>query len=50
LLSKDSHYLVCRENQTELGKIVAFRQWMAKQVELDQQDFAEQHFNNSTPD
>ncbi|OGO75171.1 MAG: transcriptional regulator GcvA [Chromatiales bacterium RIFOXYA1_FULL_46_5] len=50
LLSKDSHYLVCRENQTELGKIVAFRQWMAKQVELDQQDFVEQHFNNSTPD
>ncbi|WP_337840695.1 transcriptional regulator GcvA [Rheinheimera sp.] len=50
LLSKDSHYLVCRESQTELGKIVAFRQWIARQVELDQQDFAEHYFNNSTPD
>ncbi|HCU67292.1 MAG TPA: transcriptional regulator [Rheinheimera sp.] len=45
LQSKDAHYLVCRDNQTELGKIAAFRQWMIALVEREQEDFKEQQFN-----
>jgi LysR family glycine cleavage system transcriptional activator len=45
LQSKDAYYLVCRDNQTELGKIAAFRQWMIDLVEREQKDFTEQHFN-----
>jgi LysR family glycine cleavage system transcriptional activator len=36
---------VCRDNQTELGKIAAFRQWMIALVEREQEDFKEQQFN-----
>jgi len=36
---------VCRDNQTELGKIAAFREWMIDLVEREQKDFTEQHFN-----
>lgn len=28
LVSKDAYYLVCEQNQSELGKIAAFREWM----------------------
>ncbi|ABM00634.1 transcriptional regulator GcvA [Shewanella amazonensis] len=28
LVSKDAYYLVCQQNHAELGKIVAFREWM----------------------
>ncbi|QDF66454.1 transcriptional regulator GcvA [Shewanella sp. SNU WT4] len=28
LLSKDAYYLVCHQSHAELGKIVAFREWM----------------------
>ncbi|GGI73579.1 transcriptional regulator GcvA [Shewanella gelidii] len=28
LVSKDAYYLVCQQNQAEVGKIVAFREWM----------------------
>ncbi len=45
LQSKDAYYLVCRDNQTELGKIAAFREWMIDLVEREQKDFTEQHFN-----
>jgi LysR family glycine cleavage system transcriptional activator len=45
LQTKDAHYLVCRDNQTELGKIAAFRQWMIELVEREQEDFKEQQFN-----
>ena len=47
LISKDSYYLVCRESQTELGKIAAFRQWMLDMVLAEQVDFAEQQFTNA---
>jgi LysR family glycine cleavage system transcriptional activator len=38
---------VCRESQTELGKITAFRQWMTQMVEAEQALFAEQQFTNA---
>ena len=47
LISKDAYYLVCRESQTELGKITAFRQWMMSMVEAEQAAFAEQQFTNA---
>ena len=47
LISKDAYYLVCRESQTELGKITAFRQWMTQMVEAEQAEFAEQQFTNA---
>jgi LysR family transcriptional regulator, glycine cleavage system transcriptional activator len=47
LISKDAYYLVCRESQTELGKITAFRQWMVAIVEAEQAAFAEQQFTNA---
>ncbi|WP_445767238.1 transcriptional regulator GcvA [Rheinheimera sp.] len=47
LISKDAYYLVCRESQTELGKITAFRQWMVAMVEAEQAAFAEQQFTNA---
>ncbi|QBL09997.1 transcriptional regulator GcvA [Rheinheimera sp. D18] len=47
LISKDAYYLVCRESQTELGKITAFRQWMVAMVEAEQAEFAEQQFTNA---
>lgn len=47
LISKDAYYLVCRESQTELGKIMAFRQWMLDMVMAEQADFAEQQFTNA---
>lgn len=28
LVSKDAYYLVCQQKHAELGKIVAFREWM----------------------
>ncbi|GIU13770.1 hypothetical protein TUM4636_24800 [Shewanella glacialipiscicola] len=28
LVSKDAYYLVCHQNHAELGKVVAFREWM----------------------
>jgi LysR family glycine cleavage system transcriptional activator len=41
LVSKDAYYLVCQEEQYELGKIVAFRDWMLSLVEKEQKTFAE---------
>ena len=41
LVSKNAYYVVCREEQDELGKIVAFRDWMLSLVEEEQQDFVE---------
>jgi LysR family glycine cleavage system transcriptional activator len=45
LQSKDAYYLVCRDNQIELGKIAAFRDWMNKLVAQEQEAFNEQQFN-----
>ena len=41
LVSKNAYYVVCREEQDELGKIVAFRDWMLSLVEQEQQDFVD---------
>ncbi|SQD80022.1 transcriptional regulator GcvA [Moritella yayanosii] len=41
LVSKNAYYVVCREEQDELGKIVAFRDWMLSLVEVEQQAFVE---------
>ncbi|KKE83197.1 transcriptional regulator GcvA [Pseudoalteromonas luteoviolacea] len=36
LESKNAYYLVCRESQAELGKIVSFKDWMLSMVEQEQ--------------
>jgi len=36
LVSKNSYYIVCREQQLELGKISAFREWVLKTVADEQ--------------
>lgn len=36
LVSKNSFYIVCRENQLEIGKIAAFRDWVLDTVEAEQ--------------
>ncbi|MDX2319202.1 MAG: transcriptional regulator GcvA [Moritella sp.] len=41
LVSKNAYYVVCREEQDELGKIVAFRDWMLSLVQEEQQEFVE---------
>ncbi|WP_100658330.1 transcriptional regulator GcvA [Alteromonas flava] len=35
LKSKDSFYLVCEESQVDLGKIVAFREWIHNEVDYE---------------
>ena len=37
LESKNAYYLVIRESQTELGKIVSFKDWMLSLVEQEQE-------------
>ncbi|MBT42695.1 MAG: transcriptional regulator [Idiomarina sp.] len=34
-------YLVCRDNQAEVGKIATFRQWILDLVEKEEQEFSE---------
>jgi len=41
LVSKNAYYVVCREDQYELGKIVVFRDWMLSLVSKEQRDFVE---------
>ncbi|ARD45636.1 transcriptional regulator GcvA [Colwellia sp. PAMC 21821] len=36
LISKNSYYIVCREQQLELGKIAAFREWVLQTVADEQ--------------
>lgn len=36
MISRNAYYLVCRESQSELGKIVAFRDWMLKVIQEEQ--------------
>ena len=38
LVSKNAYYIVCREQQADLGKIAAFRDWMLDTVEGEQED------------
>jgi LysR family glycine cleavage system transcriptional activator len=37
LVSKNAFYLVCHDNQAELGKIAAFRQWVLAQAAREQE-------------
>ena len=37
MVSKNAYYLVIRESQTELGKIVSFKDWMLSLVEQEQE-------------
>jgi LysR family transcriptional regulator, glycine cleavage system transcriptional activator len=41
LISKNSYYIVCREQQLELGKIAAFREWVLQTV-ADEQTMIEE--------
>ena len=42
LVSKNSYYIVCREQQLELGKISAFREWVLNTV-ADEQELNEKN-------
>ncbi|MFT5758188.1 MAG: LysR family glycine cleavage system transcriptional activator [Alteromonadaceae bacterium] len=44
LLSKNSYYIVCRENQTDIGKIAAFRDWVLDTVATEEEDEEEEVF------
>ena len=35
-MSKNAFYLVCQEQQSDQGKIVAFRDWMLELVEQEE--------------
>lgn len=41
LVSKNAYYLVCREEQYELGKIAVFRDWMLSLVKAEQENFVD---------
>ena len=41
LVSKNGFYIVCREQQMDIGKIEAFRNWMLTTVEEEQEDIFE---------
>ncbi|CDG19936.1 Glycine cleavage system transcriptional activator [Xenorhabdus poinarii G6] len=45
LVSKNAFYLVCHDNQAELGKIAAFRKWILTQAAIEQErlGFITQH-------
>ncbi|MGO4893523.1 transcriptional regulator GcvA [Flavobacterium sp. W21_SRS_FM6] len=38
LITNNAYYFVCQQSQADLGKIVAFRQWLVEQVQQDQED------------
>lgn len=38
LVSKNAYYIVCREQQTDIGKIEAFRDWILETVAAEQDD------------
>jgi LysR family glycine cleavage system transcriptional activator len=38
LITKDNYYLVCHQSAAELGKIVAFREWLLAQVKAEQDE------------
>lgn len=38
LVSKNSHYIVCREHQRDLGRISAFRDWVLDTVAQEQEE------------
>ena len=40
LITNNAYYFVCQQSQAELGKIMAFRQWLVAQVRQEQEDEA----------
>ena len=38
LVNNSAYYVVCRENQADVGKIAAFRQWILETVESEQEN------------
>ena len=38
LIATNAYYAVCHQSQAELGKIVAFLQWLQSQVEDEQEN------------
>ena len=41
LVSKNGFYIVCREEQMDIGKIAAFREWMLDTVGAEQEDISD---------
>jgi len=41
LISKNSYYIVCRDSQVDIGKIVAFRDWMLATASDEQEDITD---------
>jgi len=41
LVSKNSYYIVCRDSQVDIGKIVAFRDWMLATASDEQEDITD---------
>ena len=41
LVSKNSFYIVCREQQMDIGKIEAFRTWVLDTVSDEQEDITD---------
>ncbi|MFQ3197206.1 MAG: LysR family glycine cleavage system transcriptional activator, partial [Paraglaciecola sp.] len=38
LVTNNAYYVVCHQSQADLGKIVAFREWLQNQVKDEQED------------
>lgn len=45
LVSKNAYFIVCRENQKNLGKIAAFRQWMLDMVAAEEDQITDGQIN-----
>ncbi|WP_440873783.1 transcriptional regulator GcvA [Thalassotalea sp. PLHSN55] len=43
LVSKNAFYIVCREEQAEIGKILAFREWVLATVKTEQENMTEEN-------
>ena len=41
LISKNSYYIVSRESQVDIGKIVAFREWMLQTAKNEQENISD---------
>jgi LysR family glycine cleavage system transcriptional activator len=48
LVSKNAFYLVCHDNQAEVGKIAAFRQWIIGRAASEQEKFRIRYNNGHT--
>ena len=43
LVNKSAFYVVCRENQADIGKIAAFREWILEMVEQEEESIEDGH-------